>query len=55
MAQLEFTIKFDAIQFKKLLKIAEENIFIVMKDDFSELETVLNINDISNTDDLIEQ
>lgn len=54
MAKLEYTLTFDASILKKIIKETEANLFIIIiiiiQDNFSELEYLLNINDISESE-----
>lgn len=50
MAKLEYTLTFDASILKKIIKETETNLFIIIQDNFSELEYLLNINDISESE-----
>lgn len=51
MASCNITISFDIKQIERLLKLAEENMFLIVQDDFSELEKALNVSNISNNED----
>lgn len=55
MANYSFTIEVGSDMFKKLLKIATEDAFILMYDDFNELEMLLNMNNIANDNDLTDE
>lgn len=50
MAKLEYIVTFDTSIIKKIIKEAEATVFIIMQDDFPELEYLLNINGISESD-----
>ncbi len=55
MAKCALTIKFNTNEFNRILRLAEENVFIVMQGEFTELDSILNNSGISDSEDLVDQ